>query len=349
MNKIVIFLGVFLSSYLIFGQGNESRLKQKILFAYQYYTVFRGTYTINKDAEEKYSLKACLRPPRRTHPFFLHHMFWWDPCRENYGILNAYALKYDLGPHTPFPSELLRVEGVPVAESFVDFYEDYIQNIHLHSNWHYETHMCEFLRNDGAIVERVLQDDSNDKRILFVGFDATRPTEGGDIFFNTPPYRHSLFWSDFKEQATPNHNRIKSCFCQSQVLLDLGLSNFFDYIIIGGQTVEYLNLETWRNLCRFVKEGGCIVYPEMVWFYWGGEIINRLFDSLSDDIYEFELQRCDNPDAPVFSEIKALAQFNNVPACGDFCYGDPEQPYVLYLHKKIVRSHKKLDCSPQNL
>ena len=113
-------------------------------------------------------------------------MFWWEPCRKSYSILNAYALKYDLGPHTPFPSELLRVEGVPLTETYIDFYENYIQNIHLHSAWYYRTHRCECSSDDEAVIERVLRDDSEDKNILFLGFDASCPTEGGDILFNTP-------------------------------------------------------------------------------------------------------------------------------------------------------------------
>ena len=348
-NKITIFSGIFLASYLIFGGENESRLKQKILFAYQYYMVSKGFYSINPEAEAKYSLKPCLRPPQNTEPFFLHHLFWWERDRRNYGILNAYALKHNLGPNIPFPSELLRVEGVPLSDNFVDFYENYIQRIHLHSDWHYNTHTCQCFRGDERVIERVLQDTSKDKNILFLGFDATTPTEGSDIFFDTPLYRHSLFWSDFKEEATSTHNCIKSCFCQSQALLDMGLKNFFDYIIIGGQTVEYLNSETWRNLCHFLKEGGCIIYPEANWLYWGGEILNHLFNLSSNDTYEFELRRYDNQNDPIFSEIKALTQFNDKPSHGSFCYGDPTQFRAFYSHKKIVPGYKKLDCSRRNL
>lgn len=349
MNKIVTLLGISLTTSLVLGQGNEPRLKQKMLFAYQYYTVSRGEYSVNPEAETKYSLKPCLRPPQDTEPFFLHHLFWWERGKRNYSILNAYALKYNLGPSTPFPSELLHVEGVPLTDSFADFYENYIQRIHLHSDWYYSTHTCEDLPEDKFVIERVLQDKSEDKSILFVGFDATTPTEGSDIFFDTPSYRHSLFWSDFEKGTTTNHNRIKSCFCKSQALLEMGLSNFFDYIIIGGQTIEYLNLETWKNLCHFLKEDGGIVYPEINWFYWGGEILNHLFNLSSDDTCEFELQRHDNQNDPIFSEIKGLTKFNIVPSHGDFCYGDPKLFRAFYLHKKIVRGHKKLDCPRRNL
>ena len=258
-------------------------------------------------------------------------MFWWEQCRGSYGLLNAYALEYNLDPHTPFLLELLRV----IDESFTDFYEHYVQNTHLHSDWHYVTHICECFPKGRAVIERVLRDDSNDKSTLFLSFDASTPTEGSNIFFNTPPYRRGIFWSNFKKEVTSDHNRIRSCFCQSQVLLDLGLSNFFDYIIIGGQTIEYLNLETWGKLCHFLKEGGCIVYPEMVWFYWGGEIINHLFNLLSDGTCEFELQRCANPDSSAFSEIKVFTKLNSIPSYGDFCYNNPDLTYVFYFHKKL--------------
>ena len=122
MNKITIFSTILLSVHLIFGQEDELSLKQKILFAYQFYSISKGAYSVNREAEATYSLEQCLKPPKRTQPFSLGYLFWWEPHRENYGILNAYALKYGLGPHTPFPSDLLRVEGIPLTENFIVLY-----------------------------------------------------------------------------------------------------------------------------------------------------------------------------------------------------------------------------------
>ena len=91
------------------------------------------------------------------------------------------------------------------------------------------------------------------------------------------------------------------------------LENYFDYIIIGGQTPNF----DWMR-----ASPGC-PFSQPIWanFFLNSTVPN----------YEFKLYSCDNKDDEIFQEILEFASFNNKPRNGDFCYTNAEK---LYWHKK---------------
>lgn len=190
---------------------------------------------------------------------------------------------------------------------------------------------CIISSQDKLSSERIIDDKSADKAILFVGFSQTRPTEGSKITFDTPGYRKSLFWSLWEDQSDIDHNGIKFCFCQTENFLSqyTEFENFFDYIIIGGQTIEYIPEETWIQLGKMLKKSGRMVYPHLNYFFWG-PFINKLLNSTLTE--NFNLHMCDNPEEPIFKEILNFASFNDIGSYGEFCYAKAQE---LYWHKKL--------------
>lgn len=124
----------------------------------------------------------------------------------------------------------------------------------------YET--CLKNSNETAI-QRVLHNTSQDLAILFVGFDQLCPTEGSEIQYNTPGYRKSIFTSVWYDCPDINHyNSLQADFSEYPALLTktYELYNFFDYIIIGGQTTEYIPAETWECLGQMLKPNGIMLF-----------------------------------------------------------------------------------------
>ncbi|MDR2396980.1 MAG: hypothetical protein LBD69_03955, partial [Puniceicoccales bacterium] len=101
---------------------------------------------------------------------------------------------------------------------------------------------CDITALDRSIVNRILHQPIGDKTVLFVGFDQTFNTEGGNIYADTPGYTRSLFLSAWENRPSEDYNQIKTCFCKMPRLLEMcpDMLNAFDYIIVGGQTREYV-------------------------------------------------------------------------------------------------------------
>jgi hypothetical protein len=203
---------------------------------------------------------------------------------------------------------------------------------------------CNIEALDRSIVARVLRQPSGDKTVLFVGFDQTFNTEGGEIYADTPGYMRSLFLSAWENRPSSYHNQIKTCFCQMPRLLEAcpDMRNAFDYIIVGGQTREYVYPEAWVAFGRMLKPEGRLVYPayssspqhDLLFSL----CLNRtLMESVAEEGFGFEPYRCDNASELVYREIQHLAGFNDEPTYGSFCYA---QSGTLFWHKKIVPSHE---------
>ncbi|MDR0647125.1 MAG: hypothetical protein LBF43_01665 [Puniceicoccales bacterium] len=199
---------------------------------------------------------------------------------------------------------------------------------------------CDIPELDRDIIAKVLNEPSNDKTVLFVGFDQTLPTEGGNIYAHTPGYTRSLFLSAWGDHLSSDHNQIKTCFCQMPRLLEVfpDMCNAFDYIIVGGQTREYVYPEAWVAFGRMLKPGGRLVYPA-----YGSSphhdqlfssFLNRtLMESIAEEGFNFALYKCDHASEPIYQTIQTLASFNDEPTYGSFCYA---QGGALFWHKKIA-------------
>jgi hypothetical protein len=201
-----------------------------------------------------------------------------------------------------------------------------------------EEKSCEISAFDQSIMERVLRQPGGDPTVLFVGFDQTSPTEGGNIYADTPGYTRSLFLSAW-ERPQGNYNRIKMCFCQMPRLLEMcpDMRNAFDYIIVGGGTVSYVYPEAWVAFGRMLKPGGRVVYPVIARGLFARCLNRTLRESVAAEDLSFELYWCNNSSEPVFQTIQQLAEFNNVPSLSDFCYTQAES---LFWHKKVIPSRE---------
>lgn len=193
----------------------------------------------------------------------------------------------------------------------------------------------EITEEDINIINRVLNTESQDKAILFIGFNQTTKEEGCEILFNTPGYERSIFWGKWGDRPDANHNTIKCCFSKTQELLNKKqeLYNFFDYIIIGMQTDNYIPLNVWTLLGHMLKEGGRLVCsgddvctPK---HYWINKILNKSY--LNNNFFEF--YRCDDANENVFNEIHSLVSFDKKP--NKECYATTN---VLCWHKKLTQT-----------
>jgi hypothetical protein len=202
---------------------------------------------------------------------------------------------------------------------------------------------CDITEFDQSIVERVLRQPGGDPTVLFVGFDQTSPTEGGNIYAHTLGYARSLFLSAWEERPSSHHNQIKTCFCQMPRLLEMcpDMRNAFDYIIVGGQTREYVYPEAWVTFGRMLKPEGRLVYPT----YSSSPQHDLLFslclnrtlrENVAAEGLSFELYECDNASEPVYQAIQQLSSFNDTPSVWcmgtGFCY---TQAGSLFWHKKV--------------
>lgn len=192
---------------------------------------------------------------------------------------------------------------------------------------------CDFSELDQAIIDRIMTGNSKDRAILFIGFDQGIETEGSEIFYDTPGYTRSLFWSLWGEQPDKNHNSIKFCFCKINEFLETNpqLYGFFDSIIIGGQTVEYITSDVWITLGSMLKRGGRIIYPDIYVDYFP-PFLNIMLSECCQKSKGFELYKCKNALEPIYQEIKTFTSFNNEPTYGAFCYTNAK---TLYWHKKL--------------
>jgi hypothetical protein len=203
---------------------------------------------------------------------------------------------------------------------------------------------CAVMALDQSVIARVLNQPSSDKTVLFVGFDQTLPTEGGNIYAHIPGYERSLFLSAWGDRPSNDHNQIKTCFCQMPQLLEIfpDLYNAFDYIIVGGQTREYVYPEAWIAFGRMLKPEGRLVYPAYDSSPFHDQLFSlflnqTLMESVAEEACSFELYQCGNPSEPIYQAIKNLANFNCKPTYGSFCY---TQGKALFWHKKLVLTRK---------
>ena len=197
---------------------------------------------------------------------------------------------------------------------------------------------CDISEADQEVVERVIAGNPEDKAILFIGFDQNQPAEGSGIYFNTPGYTRSIFWSKWYNRPDPNHNAIKFCFCKINEFLETNsqLYGFFDYIIIGCQTREYIVPDVWLALGSMLKTEGRIVYStyeKRIDEYCGyPAFLNKMLREHSDGGENFNLYKCDDENEPVYQEIKNLTLFNDKPyESSDVFYANAK---TLYWHKK---------------
>lgn len=229
----------------------------------------------------------------------------------------------------------------PLSEDSAYFFKDKISKI-------FDIHICDrcILRpehleqcqpteEDRSILENVLNDETEVPSILFVGFDQTIPSEGSEILANTPIYQHSLFLSGWGTRPEGNYNQIKFCFCQLGEILKQypQLNRFFDYIIIGGQTIEYIPKVAWEAFARMIKPEGRLVYKNIFHSHLHfPQFVNQLLCEASNK--NFHVYACSNLEEPIYQEICNYAGFNNKPTWGDFCYGQCLiQPQCIVWHK----------------
>ncbi|MDR0393115.1 MAG: hypothetical protein LBH52_02685 [Puniceicoccales bacterium] len=256
----------------------------------------------------------------------------------------------------PIPEEHLPVNEAIDSKPFVQIFGECMRTISMSmmripfycQDRAREGESCDITELDRSIVTRVLQQPSSDKTVLFVGFDQTLPTEGGEIYADTPGYTRSLFLSAWKARPSGDHNQVKTCFCQMPRLLEMcpDMRNAFDYIIVGGQTREYVYPEAWVAFGRMLKPEGRLVYAffyeETSFENFFSLCLNRtLREVVAEEGFGFELYRCDNASEPVYQEIQGLAGFNNVHSAwdrlGKFFY--TKEGVAFGWHKKI-----KLSC-----
>ena len=198
---------------------------------------------------------------------------------------------------------------------------------------------CDILEADQEVIERVISGNLDDKTILFIGFDQNQPTEGSEIYFNTPGYTRSIFWSKWNKRPDQNHNAIKFCFCKINEFLEENpkLINFFDYIIIGCQTREYIAPDAWIALGSMLKSEGRIVYHnygERIDEYCGyPAFLNKMLREHCIDGENFNLYKCNDKNESIYQEISQLTLFNNKPyESADVCYANAK---TLYWNKKL--------------
>ncbi|MDR1254488.1 MAG: hypothetical protein LBJ78_00425 [Puniceicoccales bacterium] len=203
---------------------------------------------------------------------------------------------------------------------------------------------CDVMELDRSVIARVLNQPSSDKTVLFVGFDQTLPTEGGNIYASTLDYERSLFLSTWGDRPSNDHNQIKTCFCQMPNLLEIfpDMCSAFDYIIVGGQTREYVYPEAWAAFGRMLKLGGRLVYPAYGSLSCHDQLFSlflnqTLMESVAEEGFSFALHQCDQVSEPIHQTIKKLASFNCEPTYGSFCY---VQGGTLFWHKKIISTRK---------
>ncbi len=258
---------------------------------------------------------------------------------KNTGILIlSYANQHNLATRDPFPEVFFPVDE-EIEDDFCnksgkEIFEDKIGNFFTRSlRCKDQNEHCDFSELDLAIVDRIVTGNPNDKAILFIGFDQGEETEGSEIFYDTPGYTRSLFWSLWGERPDENHNSIKLCFCKINKFLEANpqLYGFFDSIIIGGQTVEYVTSDVWIALGSMLKRGGRIIYPDIYVDYFP-PFLNLMLSDCCQKSKGFELYKCKNASEPVYQDIKAFAFFNKEPTYGPTCYANAK---TLYWHKKL--------------
>ena len=142
-------------------------------------------------------------------------------CRDkNTGMfILSYANQNNLLRGEPFPDVLFpvdeEIENDLCHKSSKEIFEDKIGSFFTRSlRCKDQNEPCDFSELDLAIVDRIVTGNPNDKAILFIGFDQGEETEGSEIFYDTPGYTRSLFWSLWGERPDDDHNAIKFCFCK---------------------------------------------------------------------------------------------------------------------------------------
>ncbi len=201
------------------------------------------------------------------------------------------------------------------------------------------TQECNISESDRKIAKRVISGDPKDKAILFIGFDQNQPTEGSEIYADTPGYTRSIFWSNWNDRPEQNHNAIKFCFCKINEFLKTNpqFYSFFDYIIIGCQTREYITPDTWIALGSMLKKEGRIIYREygktIDEYYGYPAFLNKMLREHCIEGKNFNLYKCGDETEPIYQEIKQLTSFNNeYYESSDVCYANAK---TLYWHKKL--------------
>ena len=229
----------------------------------------------------------------------------------------------------------------PLSEDSAYFFKDKISKM-------FDVHICDgcILRpehlekcqptpKDRDIIENMPNNKTEVPNILFVGFDQIIPSEGSEILVDTPGYQHSLFLSGWGTRPEGNYNQIKFCFCQLGEILKQypQLNGFFDYIIIGGQTMEYVPKVAWKAFARMIKPEGRIVYKNIFHPHLHfPQFVNQLLCEASNK--DFHVYECSNSNEPVYQEIFNYAGFNDKPTWGSFCYGQ------CLIHPKCIVWHK---------
>ena len=258
---------------------------------------------------------------------------------KNTGMfLLTYANKNNLSRRDPLP-EIFFPVNEEIDDDFCyktgkEIFETKIGNFFTRSlRCEDQAQICDSLKLDQIVVDRIMSGNLNDKAVLFIGFDQGESTEGSDIYLDTPGYTRSLFWSLWGERPDKKHNAIKFCFCKVNEFLEANpqLLEFFDCIIVGAQTIEYVTADAWVCLGSMLKRGGRIVYPDISVDYFP-PFLNMLLSDCCQKSKGFELYRCKNASEPIYQEIKTLTLFNDEPTYGDVCYTNAK---TLYWHKKL--------------
>jgi len=185
---------------------------------------------------------------------------------------------------------------------------------------------------DKVVIDRVLSTKSQDKTILFVGFNQTNPIEGSEILFNTPGYTRTLFWGNWDHRPDENHNTIKMGFSEIEKLLEnyKELYGYFDYIIVGMETDAYVPLNVWIRFGDMLKKKGRLVCQGssdyVTVHFWINKILNKSFQK--NEMFNF--YRCDDSNEEIFNEIRSLAFFDKKQHSN--CYAKAD---VFLWHKKL--------------
>ena len=137
----------------------------------------------------------------------------------------------------------------------------------------YDTYLGRYIESnnkiqetDEAVIQRVLSCNTEAKSVLFVGFSQSRPTEGSEIRHNTQGYEKSLFTSAAEEHPGRDYNALKCDFRQYANLLEKfpQLNNFFDYIIVGSETIDYVPAEIWGIFGKLLKNSGLLLFSDVL-------------------------------------------------------------------------------------
>ena len=141
-------------------------------------------------------------------------------------------------------------------EQLFNFYNEYF--------WYESNENKQIQETDEAVIQRVLNCNSESKSVLFVGFEQSIPTEGSEIRYNTQGYEKSIFTSTWGKYPGSDYNALKCDFRQYANLLEKfpKLNNFFDYIIVGGQTIEYIPAEIWEIFGKLLKNSGLLLFTD---------------------------------------------------------------------------------------